>query len=72
MQRTALLYNNWLEKFYSIRVDWLKEELIDCLGILPQSAFIVTAIVCDKHPSDRSSFKKLLQDFHQDPDELFI
>ena len=27
---------------------------------------------CDNHPSDRSSFKKLLQDFHQDPNELFI
>ena len=55
-----------------INADWLKEELIDCLGILSKSGFTVRAIVCDKHPSNASSFKNLLQHFNQDPDELFI
>ena len=55
-----------------INADWLKEELIDCLGTLPKSAFIVRAIVCDNHPLNVSSFKNLLQYINQDPDELFI
>ena len=44
-----------------INGDWLKEELIDCLGILPQSGFNVRAIVCDNHQLNKSSFKNLLQ-----------
>ena len=55
-----------------INVDWLKEELIDCLKILSQSGFSVKAIICDNHPSNVSSFKNLLKHFNQDPDELFI
>ena len=31
-----------------INADWLKEELIDCLGILFKYSFNV--IVCDNHP----------------------
>ena len=75
MQRIGLLYDSWREKFCSIRTktnaDWLKEEFIDCLGILSQPGFSVRAIVCDNHSSNVSSFKNLLQDFKQDPDELF-
>ena len=33
-----------------INVDWLKEELIDCLAIFSQSGFIVRAIVCHNNP----------------------
>ena len=55
-----------------INADWLKKKLIDCLGILPQSGFIVRAIACDNHPSNVSSFKNLLQHFNQDSDELFL
>ena len=55
-----------------INADWLKKKLIDCLGILPQSAFILRAIACDNHPSNVSSFKNLLQHFNQDSDELFL
>ena len=55
-----------------INADWLKEELIDCLGIFSKFGFIVTAMVCDSRPSNVSSFKNLLQHFKQDPDELFI
>ena len=52
--------------------DWLKEELIVCLGILFEPGFSVSAIVCDNHSSNGSNFKNLLQHFNQDPDDLFI
>ena len=53
-----------------INADWLRKELIDCLGIL--SEFVnIRAIVRYNHPSNVSSFKNLLQHFNQDPDELF-
>ena len=55
-----------------IYADWLKEELIDCLGILSKSGFNVRAILCDNHPSNVSNFKNLPQHFNHDPDELFI
>ena len=55
-----------------IKADWLKEELIYCLGTLPKPGFNVRAIASDNHPSHVSSFKNLLQHFNQDPDELFI
>ena len=55
-----------------INVDWLKEELIDCVWTMSKSGFNVRAIVCDNHPSNVSSFKNLLQHFNQDPNELFI
>ena len=51
-----------------INDDWLKEKLIDCLGILAQCGFNVRAIVCDNHPSNVSSFKSVLQNFNQDLD----
>ena len=55
-----------------INAEWLKEELLDCLGTLSKSGFIVRAIACDNHPLNVSSFKNLLQHFNQDPDELSI
>ena len=55
-----------------INADWLKEELVDCLGTFSKSGFNVRVIVCDNHPSNVLSFKNLLQHFSQDPDELFI
>ena len=47
-----------------VNPDWFKEEFIDYLGVLPQSGFIVRAIVCDNFPSNVSSFKNLLQHFN--------
>ena len=55
-----------------INADWLKEELINSLGILSKSCFNIRAIVCDNHPSNIPSFKNLLHRFNQDPNELFI
>ena len=55
-----------------INADWLKEELISCLGTLSKPGFNFRGIVCDNYPPNVSNFKNLLQDFNQDPDELFI
>ena len=55
-----------------INADWLKEEFIDCIGILCQSGFSVRAIGCNNRRSNLSNFKNLLQHFNQNPDELFI
>ena len=38
---------------------WLKTELLDSLEILSNCGFRVRAIVCENHPSNVSSFKKL-------------
>ena len=40
--------------------------------ILCNCGFRVRAIVCDNHPSNVSSFKKLLEDVNQNPDELYM
>ena len=53
-----------------INVDWRKEELVDCLGILSKSDFNVRAIAWQPS-SNVSSFKNWLQHFNQDPDQLF-
>ena len=70
--KNSILYVIKLSPGTKIYADWLKEELIDCLGILSKSGFNVRAIVCDNHPSKASNFKNLPQHFNQDPDELFI
>ena len=56
----------------SIDANWLKTKLLDSLEILSNCGFRVRAIVCDNHPSNVSSFKKLLEHVNQDPDELYI
>ena len=55
-----------------INADWLKQKLLDFLGIFSKPDFSVRAIVCDNHSLNLSSFKNLLQHFGQDPDEFFI
>ena len=49
----------------NIDANWLKAELLDSLGIR------VRASVCDNHPSNVTSFKKLLEHISQNPDELY-
>ena len=46
-----------------INAMWLKEELIDCLGIFSKSSFNVRALVCGNHPLKVSSLKNILQHF---------
>ena len=41
----------------NIDANWLKTELLDSLEILSNFGFRIRAIVCDKHPSNVSSFK---------------
>ena len=54
----------------NIDANWLKTKLLDSLEILSNCGFRVRAIVCDNHPSNVSSFKKLLDHVNQNPDEL--
>ena len=56
----------------SIDDSWLKTELLDSLEILSNCRFHVRAIVCDNHPLNVYSFKKLLEHVNQNPDELYM
>ena len=56
----------------NIEANWFKTELLDSLDILSNCGFRVRAIVCDNHPSNVSSFKKLLEDVNQNPNELYM
>ena len=56
----------------NIDTNWLKTKLLDSLEILSNCGFRVRAIVCDNHPSNVSSFKKLLDHVNQNPDELYM
>ena len=47
-------------------------ELLDSLKILSNFGFRVRAIVCENHPWNVSTFKKLLEHVNQNPDELCI
>ena len=68
LYRNLILYVIKSSPATRINTNWLKEELIVCLGILSQSGFSVSALFCGNHPSNVSSFKNLLQHFNQDPD----
>ena len=56
----------------NIDANWLKTELLDSLKILSNCGFRVRAIVCDNHPPNMSSFKKLLEHVNQNTDELYV
>ena len=53
-------------------INWLKTELLGSPAVLSNCGFCVRAIVCDNHPSNVSSFKKLLEHVNQNPDELYM
>ena len=56
----------------NIDANWLKTELLDSLKIPSNCGFRVKAIVCDNHPVNVSSFKKLLEHVIQNLDELYM
>ena len=56
----------------NIDENWLKTELLDSLEILSNCSFRFRAIVCDNHPSNVPSFKKLLEHVNQNLDELYM
>ena len=53
-----------------VDADLFKTELLDFLEILSNCGFCIRAIVFDDHPSNVSSFKKLLE--HVNQDELYM
>ena len=55
-----------------ISADWLKNEGLECLDVLIRCGFKTRAIICDKHPSNVSVFKKLLECSIEDYDSLFM
>ena len=56
----------------NIDTNWLKTELLDSIEILSNCGFRVRAIVCNNHPLNASSFKKLLKHVNQNPDKLYM
>ena len=56
----------------NIDTNWLKTELLDSTEILSNCDFRVRAIVCNNHPLNASSFKKLLKHVNQNPDKLYM
>ena len=56
----------------SIDANWLKEKIFKCLDVLCQSGFNVRAIICDNHPSNVSTFRKLLASCDKEPNNLFM
>ena len=56
----------------NIDANWPKTELLDSLKILSNCGFRVRAIACDNHPSNVSSFKKLLEHVNQNQDKLYM
>ena len=52
--------------------NWLKTDLLDSHEIPSNCGFRVNDLVCDNHPSNLSSFQKLLVDVNQNPDELYM
>ena len=56
----------------NIDANWLGTELLDFLEILSNCGFRVRAIVCDNHPSNVSSLKKMLEHVHQNLDDLYM
>ena len=55
-----------------MEANWLEKELLDCSEILSNCGFRVRTIVCDNHPTNWSSFEKLLEHVNQNPDELYM
>ena len=55
-----------------ISADWLKNEGLECLDVLIRCGFKTRAIICDKHPSNVSAFKKILECSIEDYDSLFM
>ena len=56
----------------NIDANWVKAELLESLEILSNCDFHNRAIVCDNHPQNVSSFKKLLEHVIENPDELYM
>ena len=52
--------------------EWLKREILKRIQQLQECSFNVRGVVCDDHPTNVSAYKKLLTDFGNSTDDLFI
>ena len=50
----------------------LKDELLNCLELLITDSFNVRAVICDNHAANVSAFTKLILQFGEDNESLFI
>ena len=55
-----------------INTELLKDELLNCLELLMTGGFHVRTVICDNHAANVSAFAKLILQFGEDNDSLFI
>ena len=55
-----------------INNELLKDELLNCLELLISGCFNVRAVICDNHVANVSAFTKLILQFGEDNESLFI
>ena len=55
-----------------IKGEWLKDEIVSCVTILREKGFNVRGIVCDDHASNVSAYKKLIDIYGIDEEDLAI
>ena len=55
-----------------INSELLKDELLNCLELLITGGFNVRAVICDNHAANVSAFTKLILQFGEDNESLFI
>ena len=55
-----------------IKSELLKDELLNCLELLITGGFNVRAVICDNHAANVSAFTKLILQFGEDNESLFI
>ena len=55
-----------------VNSELLKDELLSCLEPLVKSHFNVRTVICDNHAANVSAFTKLLLQFGEDNESLFI
>ena len=55
-----------------INNELLKDELLNCLELLITGGFNVRAVICDNHAANVSAFTKLILQFGEDNESLFI
>ena len=55
-----------------INSELLKDELLNCLEILITDGFNMKVVICDNHAANVSTFSKLILQFGEDDESLFI
>ena len=55
-----------------INTELLKDELLNCLELFITGGFNVRAVICDNYVANVSTFTKLILQFGEDNESLFI